>query len=60
VTRPIAHLDVPLPTLRARIAALVARQGEQRAEESAARLRALPAPTHPDTSKCTPEEGSRE
>jgi hypothetical protein len=42
VTRPIRDLDVPLPTLRERIADLVARQ---RAEQ--------PTDTQPET---TPEE----
>jgi hypothetical protein len=52
VTRPISHLDVPLPRLKQQIADLVARQNEQRAETSAARLRAFLAPT-PTTPKET-------
>ena len=46
MTRPISDLDVPLPTLREQITALVARQREQRAEQSAERLRNLLAPTN--------------
>lgn len=42
MTRPISDLDVPLPTLREQIAALVARQ---RADRSAERLRQFLAPT---------------
>lgn len=38
---PITCADVPLPKLQQQIADLVARQNEQRAEESAARLRAF-------------------
>ncbi|MGW4825051.1 hypothetical protein ACWEP4_40615 [Streptomyces sp. NPDC004227] len=45
MTRPIADVDVPLPTLRKQIAALVARQNAQRADRSAERLRNLLAPT---------------
>jgi len=45
VTRPISDLDVPLPTILDQIADLVARQREQRAEQSAERLRNLLAPT---------------
>ncbi|MFB7736249.1 hypothetical protein ACFC08_18050 [Streptomyces sp. NPDC056112] len=45
MTRPIADVDVPLPTLREEIAALVVRQNAQRAERSAERLRNLLAPT---------------
>ncbi|MFJ6559893.1 hypothetical protein ACIQMV_08430 [Streptomyces sp. NPDC091412] len=56
MTRPISDLDVPLPTLRDRIAALVARQNAQRANRSAARLRNLPAPT--DTRPNTRQEAS--
>jgi hypothetical protein len=48
VTRPIDDLDVPLPALKERIADLVTRQDEQRANESAARLQALLAPTTPE------------
>lgn len=52
MTRPIADLDVPRTDLEQQVAALVARQREQAAEESAARLRAFLAPTH-----TTPKEG---
>ncbi|MFC8983895.1 hypothetical protein [Streptomyces sp. NPDC057115] len=45
MTRPISDLDVPLPVLRQQITDLVARQREQRAEQSAERLRNLLAPT---------------
>ncbi|MFF0166728.1 hypothetical protein [Streptomyces prasinus] len=48
MTRPISDLDVPLPTLRQQVADLVARQNEQReqrAEQSAERLRNFLAPT---------------
>lgn len=46
MTRPISDLDVPLPTLRERMAALIARQKQDAAVE---RLRLLLAeqPTHP-------------
>jgi len=55
MTRPIADLDVPLPTLREQIATLVERQNPDRAERSAERLRALLATTDThDTT--TPEE----
>lgn len=37
----ITCADVPLPKLQQQLADLVARQNEQRAEESAARLRAF-------------------
>jgi hypothetical protein len=53
VTRPIDDLNVPLPRLQQQIADLVARQNEQRATESAARLRALLAPN-----QTTPKEAS--
>lgn len=49
MTRPIRDLDVPLPTLRERIAALVARQNPNRAERSAERLRSLLAPSETTT-----------
>jgi hypothetical protein len=52
VTRPIEQLDVPLTALQQQITDLVARQNEQRANESAARLRTLLAPT------TAPEEAS--
>lgn len=51
MTRPIADLDVPLPVLARQVRELVARQNEQRAEESAARLRALLAPTPHDAAE---------
>ena len=54
MTRPIADLDVPLPTLHEQIAALVARQNPGRAERSAVRLRSLLAPS--ETTGCTPPE----
>ncbi|QQM45106.1 hypothetical protein [Streptomyces liliifuscus] len=38
---PITRADVPLATVQQQIADLVARQNEQRAEESAARLRSF-------------------
>lgn len=41
MTRPIRDLDVSPERLEQQIADLVARQNEQRAEESAARLRAF-------------------
>lgn len=50
--RPIAELDVPRDVLEQKVADLVARQREQRAEESATRTARL-APTN-----TTPEEGS--
>lgn len=53
MTRPIEQLDVPLPTLRQRIAVLVQRQREQSTDQSAERLRAFLAPT-----PTTPEEAS--
>ncbi len=65
MTRPIADLDVPLPTLREQIAALVTRQNPDRAERSAARLRSLLAPsettacTHLENCACPPEEATR-
>lgn len=52
MTRPIADLDVPLPTLREQIAALVASQRADRAAD-----RQLLAPT--DTDPTTPEEGPK-
>ncbi|MFJ5644122.1 hypothetical protein [Streptomyces sp. NPDC093223] len=59
MTRRIADLDVPLPALEQQVAALVARQREQLADEqatrSAARLRAFLAPS-PNT---TPKEAQR-
>ncbi|MFJ9633700.1 hypothetical protein ACIRU8_39010 [Streptomyces sp. NPDC101175] len=48
MARPIEDLDVPLPVL---IAELVARQNEQRAEESAQRLRQLLTPSPNTTSQ---------
>lgn len=50
MTRPIADLDVPLPVLRQEITDLVRRQREQRADQSAERLRAFLAsiPTTPE------------
>lgn len=45
MTSTIEDLDVPLPTLREQIAALVARQNPDRAERSAERLRSLLAPS---------------
>lgn len=54
MTRPIRDLGAPATTLRQQIADLVARQDEQRAEESADRLRAFFAGAQPNT---TPEEG---
>jgi hypothetical protein len=57
VTRPISDLDVPLPTLREEIAALVARQNQQRADRSADRLKAFIAPT-PTRNDCA-EEASK-
>lgn len=56
MTRPISDLDVPLPVLAEQMAALVARQREQAAEQSAARLRSFLAPTTTATD-FTPEEG---
>jgi hypothetical protein len=56
MTRPISDLDVPLPTLRERMAAdiraTVVRQRAQTTQESAAKLRWLlahPAPGRPAT-----------
>ena len=49
----MSRLDVPRDVLAQQVAALVARQREQRAEESANRLRTLLAPTN-----TTPEEVS--
>ncbi|MFJ6729455.1 hypothetical protein ACIQPQ_31585 [Streptomyces sp. NPDC091281] len=51
MTRPIADLDVPLPTLREQIRDLVARQREAAAEQSARRLQQLLAPTNPQETK---------
>lgn len=48
MTRRISELDVPLPTLREQIAALVARQRETQADRSAERLQAFLAPTQPN------------
>lgn len=48
----MSRLDVPLSHLEQQVRALVARQREQRAEASAARLQEFLAPTH-----TTPEEG---
>lgn len=48
----MSRMDVPHTVLERQMAALVRRQREQRAEESAARLRTLLAPTN-----TTPEEG---
>lgn len=48
MARPISDLDVPLPTLREQIAALVARQREAQADRSAERLQAFLAPTQPN------------
>ena len=54
MTRRISDLDVPASRLEQQIRDLVARQRKDRAEESAARLRAfLALTTQPDT---TPEE----
>lgn len=53
MTRPIADLDVPLPVLARQVRELVARQNEQRTEESAQRLRQLLTPSP----NATPQEG---
>jgi len=49
----MSRLDVPAARLERQVAALVARQREQAAEESANRLPAVLAPTH-----TTPKEGT--
>ncbi|MFF8100085.1 hypothetical protein ACF07S_09970 [Streptomyces sp. NPDC016640] len=54
MTRPISDLDVPLPTLQQKVADLVDRQREQRAERSAERLRNFLAPT--DQTNPAPKE----
>ena len=54
MTRPIEDLDVPASRLEQRIRELAARQRKDRAEESAARLRAFLATAQSNT---TPEEG---
>jgi hypothetical protein len=53
----MSRMDVPRTVLEQQIAELVVRQNDQRAEESAARLRAFFAPndTQPEA---TPEEGT--
>lgn len=56
MTRPIADLDVSRDELEQQVADLVARQREQAAERSAARLRAFFAATTP--THTTPEEAS--
>lgn len=55
MTRPIADLDVSRDELEQQVADLVARQREQAAEKSAARLWAFFAATTPTDT--TPEEG---
>jgi len=54
VTVDMSRLDVPAARLEQQIRDLIARQDEQRAEESADRLRNLLAPTTPNNT--TPEE----
>ncbi|MCX4232109.1 hypothetical protein [Streptomyces ortus] len=58
MTRPIRDLDTPLDRLEQQVADLVARQNEQRADESAERLRGFfagqPLPTRRTATEETP------